>query len=117
MSEESVNSVEDFRNVLRKVAKVSTNELEHSLRTLRFDPKEHKTFRNFFYKIKSLVSSQLPAGTPAQTIASVALREFRTKVPRSVQSEPFFLCDDSPDPEKVIMKAQAIYDKTRTGTY
>ena len=117
MSETKATTVEELREIIRKVAKISTSRLESSLKNLRFEISKHKNFRNFFYRIKSLVSSQLPAGTPSDTIASVSLREFRAKVPKSVQTEPFFMCDESADPEKVIAKAQAIYDKSKSGSY
>lgn len=113
MSETNITTTEQLRENLREVAKVSNTELETSLKNMRFDQAKYKTFRNFFYRIKSIISSQLPAGT----IASVALREFRTKVPKVVQTEPFFMCDESDNPEQVIMKAQAIYDKSRTASY
>ncbi len=116
MSENNISTTEQLPEILREVAKVSNTELETNLKNMRFDQAKHKTFRNFFYRIKSIISSQLPAGTPSKTIASVALREFRTKVPKVVQTEPFFMCDESENPEQVIMKAQAIYDKSRSSS-
>lgn len=102
-------TIEEFKAILRRCARLSDNEISRSLAALKFDERTHKSFRNFYYKVKSLIQSQLPEGTESSLVDKVTTREFMSKCPEVVSSNTYFRNFPTSDVNRLIELADNIY--------
>jgi len=113
MTSNVVITILQFKKILRRCARLSDHEITRNLAALKFDEKTHKTFRNFFYKIKGLVQCQLPEGTDPALTEKVAIREFMTKCPDIVAKNTFFRNYPSQDVNALIDLADNIFSDSK----
>jgi hypothetical protein len=109
MASDPVMTIHQFKKILRRCARLSDNEITRNLAALKFDEKNHKNFRNFFYKLKSLVQCQLPDGTDSSLIERVAIREFTSKVPQVIAGNTYFRNYPVKDSNQLIDLADNIW--------
>jgi len=113
MASQPATTIREFKKILRRCARLSDNEITRTLTALKYDEKTHKNFRAFFYKVKSLIQSQLPEGTESSLIEKITLREFMTKVPEVVAQNTYFRNFPTTDANALIDLADNIYSDAK----
>jgi len=102
-------TIRELKKILLRCSQLSDNEITRTLAALKFEEKTHKSFRNFYYKVKSLVQCQLPEGTDSCLTDKITIREFRQKCPEVVAQNTFFRNFPSTDVNALIELAEIIF--------